>query len=128
VSDQDDLDQLYRHRFSVDDARRKMAVWADFDAIWLAMPLIALGVQLAIRARRWAFLLTVASATAVRTRRVVAPLTVGYFVNAVLPARLGEVARAVLVAQREHLPIGADRACRALLLRSARRSIHHAGG
>lgn len=88
------------------DVPATVALLGSIDPVWLALPLVALGVQLVIRAWRWAFLLTVASATTVPTRRVVAPLTVGYFVNAVLPARLGEVARAVLVARREHLPIG----------------------
>jgi hypothetical protein len=70
-----------------------------------AVPLVALGVQFSIRATRWAMLLTAATGTRVRAIRVAGPMAVGYLVNAVLPARLGEVARAVLVARRERLAI-----------------------
>jgi uncharacterized protein (TIRG00374 family) len=77
------------------------------DPVWLAIPLAGLAGQLIIRARRWALLVSSAAGTTVRTGRVVGPLAVGYLANAVLPARLGEVARAVLLAQREHLAIGA---------------------
>jgi hypothetical protein len=72
---------------------------------WLVVPLAAIATQLSIRAVRWSILLTATTRTAVQPTRVVGPLVVGYLANAVLPARLGEVARAVLVARREHLPI-----------------------
>jgi uncharacterized membrane protein YbhN (UPF0104 family) len=74
---------------------------------WLLVPLVALALQLLVRARRWAILLAATSGTPVRTGRIVGPLAVGYLANGALPARVGEVARAVLVARREHLAIAA---------------------
>ncbi|MCI0584768.1 MAG: flippase-like domain-containing protein [Chloroflexi bacterium] len=73
---------------------------------WLLVAPAALAVQLAIRSWRWAFLIETATGTRVRATRVVAPLTVGYLANALLPARLGEIARAILVARRERLGVG----------------------
>ena len=75
--------------------------------IWLIVPLVALALQLLVRSRRWALLLAAAGGTPVATQRVIGPLAVGYLANALLPARLGEAARAILIARREHLAIAA---------------------
>jgi hypothetical protein len=59
--------------------------------------LIAVGlvlVELAIRAERWRILLN--PSAAVPLRSAFAYLTIGYFANAILPARLGDPARAYL--------------------------------
>lgn len=58
-------------------------------------------VQVGIRSYRWSFLLPTASRVTVR--RLIPPLLVGYLGNAVLPARLGEPMRALLVARRERV-------------------------
>ena len=73
---------------------------------WLLIAPVALLLQLAIRSWRWAYLLTATTGVPVRALRVAGPLTVGYLANALLPARLGEVARSILVARREALPFG----------------------
>lgn len=74
---------------------------------WLLLAPVALLAQLAVRSGRWAFLLSTMASRSVRALRVAGPLAVGYLVNALLPARLGEVARAILVARREALAFGA---------------------
>ena len=58
-------------------------------------------IQVTLRARRWAILLPTTARVAVI--RLLPPLLVGYLGNAVLPARLGEPMRAVLVSRREHV-------------------------
>ncbi len=86
------------------------AVAARISAIepgWLAIAPVSLAVQLGLRSMRWALLLTATTHIGVRTIRVIGPLTVGYLANALLPARLGEVARSVLVARREAIAFGA---------------------
>ncbi len=74
---------------------------------WLLIAPVALLLQLAIRSRRWALLLGATTGKSIRTLRVAGPLAVGYLANALLPARLGEVARSILVARREAVGIGA---------------------
>ena len=58
-------------------------------------------IQVTLRARRWAILLPTTARVAVI--RLLPPLLVGYLGNAVLPARLGEPMRAVVVARRERV-------------------------
>jgi len=71
-------------------------------------PLIALlallAVQTGVRAVRWGFLLPLKDGARIPARRTLPPLLVGYLGNAVLPARLGEPTRALLVARRENVP------------------------
>jgi hypothetical protein len=73
-----------------------------------AGPLIALlallAVQTWVRAVRWGFLLPMKDGARIPARRTLPPLLVGYLGNAVLPARLGEPTRALLVARRENVP------------------------
>lgn len=66
--------------------------------------LVVLAAQTAIRAWRWSFLLPRRHGVRIPARRALAPLLVGYLGNAVLPARLGEPTRALLVARREDVP------------------------
>lgn len=74
-----------------------------------AMLLVALGiivVQSILRALRWQVLLPArADGTRVPLTRVGMAMLVGYLGNTVLPARLGEVIRAAIVAGREALPV-----------------------
>ena len=76
------------------------------DALWLSPALLVLAIQAWIRAARWASLIRPWSSHALGARRVVDAMLIGYFVNAVLPGRLGEVARAVVVSRREGLAFG----------------------
>jgi uncharacterized membrane protein YbhN (UPF0104 family) len=70
----------------------------------LLVPVLVVLVQLAIRAARWALLLTAVGPIPVGAGRVIGPLSVGYLGNTVLPARLGEVVRIVLVSRRAGVP------------------------
>lgn len=64
---------------------------------WLLLALAVVAVDLGIRAVRWRVLLdAVAAGQTPSFVRVAAYLTVGYLANSVLPARLGDVARAYL--------------------------------
>lgn len=74
----------------------------------LLLVLVVMAAQLGLRARRWAVLLPGPIAVdgrpgggALPVRRIAPVLLVGYLGNAVLPARLGEPLRAVVLAQRE---------------------------
>ncbi len=69
--------------------------------------LVVLATQTVVRAARWSLLLPRRDAQRIAIRRTLPPLLVGYLGNAVLPARLGEPVRAVLVARREGLPAAA---------------------
>lgn len=74
--------------------------------LWLAPALLVLAVQAWIRAARWASLIRPWSGRELGARRVVDAMLIGYFVNAVLPGRIGEVARALVVSRREALAFG----------------------
>jgi len=69
--------------------------------IWLLPGLVVLGAQAWVRAVRWTSLIRPWAGPAIRAGRVIDAMLVGYFVNAVMPARLGEVARTLVVARRE---------------------------
>ncbi len=71
---------------------------------YLALALLALAAQVAVRGWRWSVLLPPRpSGDRVPLRRTISPLLIGYLGNALLPARLGEPIRAFLVARREGL-------------------------
>lgn len=74
------------------------------DPHWLVLPIAVVIVQLGIRSIRWAALLTAVGPLRLGAREVVGPLAAGYLGNAVLPARLGEVLRIVLVSRRTGVP------------------------
>jgi hypothetical protein len=75
------------------------------DARWLVLPFVALTVQFALRAQRWALLLRSACGAAVPASTIAPAMAVGYLANAVLPARLGEVARTLVAARTTQLNI-----------------------
>jgi uncharacterized membrane protein YbhN (UPF0104 family) len=74
------------------------------DPRWLLLPVLVVMVQLGIRSVRWAGLLTAVGPRPIRARQAVGPLAVGYLGNTVLPARLGEVVRIVLISRRAAVP------------------------
>jgi len=69
--------------------------------VWLAPALLVLAAQAWVRATRWASLIRPSVERAVGAAQVLDAMLVGYFVNAILPGRLGEVARALVVSRRE---------------------------
>lgn len=89
------------------DLRSVGAELAGAQLAWLIPGLLVLAAQAWIRATRWASLLGSPARPAMGAGRVLDAMLLGYFVNAILPARLGEVARALVVARREGASFGA---------------------
>jgi glycosyltransferase 2 family protein len=90
--------------FTSVDVASAMRVLLGANILLLAIVPVILAVQLLVRAWRWTILLPERSdGRPVPILRAVPPLLVGYLANAVLPARLGEAVRALLVARREGL-------------------------
>ena len=87
------------------DTPGTLALLGSVDPVWLILPLFSLGVQFLVRGVRWTLLLRSVTGEHVPVRGVLGPLSAGYLANAVLPARIGEVVRGVLVARRQHLAI-----------------------
>lgn len=94
------------------------AVWLcirsiDLAEVWLLLQqaqllliaafVLVLAAQTLVRARRWSILLPYRDGQRIATRRVLPPLLIGYLGNTILPARLGEPTRAVVLARREKL-------------------------
>lgn len=75
--------------------------------VWLAPGLLVLAFQAWVRSARWAWLIRTCAGIAIGIARVIDAMLLGYFVNAVLPGRLGEVARALVVARRESIAFSA---------------------
>lgn len=72
----------------------------------LVVALVVIGCQVILRSYRWHTILPPRpDGRAVPVRRLVPPLLIGYLGNAVLPARLGEPMRAVLVSRRESIGV-----------------------
>lgn len=78
---------------------------ARLDLRWLALPLAAVLGQFVLRTQRWRGLLAATSGTTLPFAAVGSSLAVGYLGNAVLPARLGEVARVLFVSRRHGLSL-----------------------
>lgn len=70
----------------------------------LGIVAVALVVQLLVRSSRWSRLLPAGQRGSVPARRLVPVVLIGYLGNAVLPARLGDPVRALLVGRREAIP------------------------
>lgn len=70
------------------------------DPVPLAAIIALVGLQVALRAFRWAILLPRSAGWRIPFPRLIPPLLIGYLGNAVLPARLGEPMRAVVAARR----------------------------
>ncbi len=82
-------------------------ILAQVQPAYLVVALVVIGGQLVVRSFRWSLLLPRGQLGRVQARRLVPLLLIGYLGNAVLPARLGDVSRAVLVTRRERIPIAA---------------------
>ena len=85
------------------DLSRTLEILASVRPGPLAIVALALVAQLWIRSLRWAQLLPDGPAGRIPTRRLLPVVLVGYLGNAVLPARLGDPIRAVLVGRRESI-------------------------
>ena len=86
------------HFREVGAALRDAAYW------WLIPAVALLIISLLLRAVRWRLLFL--PTTGLRFRNVFGALNAGYLVNTVLPARLGEVVRAVMIGQLEGVRTG----------------------
>lgn len=88
------------------DLGRAAAAIADADPAWLAAAVLLVVADLGLRALRWQVLLHgVEGAPAkVPFRLALGYLSIGYLANAALPARLGDVARAVLAGTAFQMP------------------------
>lgn len=76
------------------------------DLRWVALTMVIVPFQVVLRTQRWRLLLPRRrDGERPAFRRVMPVLLVGYFGNLVLPARLGEPVRAVLIARREKLEL-----------------------
>jgi uncharacterized membrane protein YbhN (UPF0104 family) len=73
------------------------------DVVWLAVAVGVIACQVILRSIRWRLILPESAGGRVRVIRILPVMLVGYLANAVLPARLGEGVRAVLLARRESL-------------------------
>jgi glycosyltransferase 2 family protein len=71
----------------------------------LLVVVAALSLQLGVRSLRWSLLLPSGPAGRVPVRRLVPIVLIGYLGNAVLPARMGDPVRAVLVGRREAIAV-----------------------
>lgn len=89
------------------DVPRALAQIRQLDPVWLLPGLVAMTVQLLLRTARWSVLLTATAGRPISVPRIIGPLLVGYLGNNLLPARAGEAVRAVLVAKREDVGVGA---------------------
>ena len=88
------------------DLARVAGSFREANPVWLLPALAVLAVQAVVRAWRWSGLAgAAAGGQPIPVRRTIEPMLAGYVVNAVLPGRLGEVARAVLLARREGIAI-----------------------
>lgn len=84
------------------DLARTAQIVRGADVPLLALVLGVAAVQVVLRAVRWRLLLPArADGSRPPVSRVLPVLLVGYLVNTVMPARLGEVARGALLARRE---------------------------
>jgi len=71
----------------------------------LSLTLVVVAVQIVLRTARWGVLLRPFAPRRLHLWRLAPLLLIGYLGNAVLPARLGEPIRAVLVNRREGVPL-----------------------
>ncbi len=90
------------------DLARTRTIVAGANWTYLLLALVVIAGQLIVRAARWRLLLPrAAGSSPVPVRRIIPVSLVGYLGNAILPARLGEALRSVVLARREALAVGA---------------------
>lgn len=86
------------------DVGEAVGIIADADLLPLLAIVGIVAVQMVIRAWRWSFLLPRRKDRGrYSVSRLLPPLLVGYLGNSVLPARLGEIIRAVVLSRRERI-------------------------
>jgi uncharacterized protein (TIRG00374 family) len=73
---------------------------AGVDVRFLAFPAMVFVLQMWVRSVRWAIVLSAVQPVRISGRMALWPTTAGYLGNTILPVRLGEVVRIVLVARR----------------------------
>src|SRR5688572_1421699 len=72
------------------------------DVSWLLLAALVYCVQFPLRGLRWSILMRAVKPVSPRTATAV--FAIGFMSNNVLPARLGDVARALVLAKRENIP------------------------
>ena len=82
------------------------AAFARANPSWLLPAFAVLAVQAVVRAIRWSGLVRSTTGQSVPPSRTLDPMLSGYLINALLPGRVGELARTMVLAQRESLPVG----------------------
>jgi uncharacterized membrane protein YbhN (UPF0104 family) len=87
------------------DLAATAAIVGRADPAWLVGAVGIIAGQVLIRSIRWRMILPALPGRVIAVRRIVPVYLVGYLANTVLPARLGEGVRAVLLARREGLPM-----------------------
>jgi uncharacterized membrane protein YbhN (UPF0104 family) len=87
------------------DLGRTEQILAEVSPGPLAIVAVALFLQLLVRSARWSQLLPTGQPGSVPAHRLVPVVLVGYLGNAVLPARLGDPIRALLVGRREAIAV-----------------------
>ena len=76
---------------------------ASIDAIWIVPTVCLVWGGFALRAIRWRYILQ--STHSVEFAAAYHPLIVGFTINCILPGRVGEVARPLILYQREKIPV-----------------------
>ena len=82
--------------------RELMEYMATIDYLWL-IPTTAI-VLLSFMVRAWRWQLIVGSAQRIRFWPAYHPLMIGFMINCIMPGRVGEIARPVILQQRERVP------------------------
>jgi uncharacterized protein (TIRG00374 family) len=75
---------------------------ASINYFWVLPALVMVMISFWLRAVRWQIILQ--SSRKISIRRAFHPMMIGFMINCVLPGRLGEVARQVILQQREQVP------------------------
>lgn len=91
---------------SIIDVRETVKVLGRTDPVPLVAAVGVVAIQVGLRAFRWRIVLPAGGdGRRIPVLRLIPPLLVGYLGNAILPARLGEPMRAVLVSRRERVGV-----------------------
>ncbi|MCP4622650.1 MAG: flippase-like domain-containing protein [bacterium] len=75
---------------------------ASINYLWLLPALVMVMISFYLRAVRWQIILT--SSRKITIWRAYHPMMIGFMINCVLPGRLGEVARPVILQKKEKIP------------------------
>ncbi len=75
---------------------------ASINYVWILPAVVVILLSFALRAYRWKIILE--SAGKIRFWQSFHPLMIGFMINCILPARVGEVARPVILQKKENIP------------------------